>query len=235
MQFKVLDLGLIEFKAAWQIQKEVFKDIKNSRLKSALILCQHYPVITLGRQADKKNILLSENELEAKGIEIYEIERGGDVTYHGPGQITAYPIFNLNYLKKDIHLFLRQLEKVVIDLLSDFGIMGLRYPGLTGVWIGKQKLASIGIAIKNWITFHGLSINIKQGDLDNFRFIRPCGMDIEMTALEKILNANTDINDLKKLLIHKFRDTFPISAVGGSAFGGGSRNVPRLAQETSLV
>lgn len=206
MEFKVVDLGLVDFRKAWQFQKDIFRDVKAGLIQSALILCQHYPVITLGRCAKKENIVVSEIELRKKGIQIFEIERGGDVTYHGPGQIVVYPIFNLNYLKKDIHFYLRYLEDIVIDLLSDFGINGLRYHGLTGVWVGEQKIASIGIAIKNWITFHGLSINIKKNDLDNFRFIRPCGMDIQMTALEAFLGRDIDIDTLKESFIRKFRE-----------------------------
>jgi len=206
MEFKVFDLGLIYFKKAWEFQRKIFQDVKSGLLESGLILCQHYPVITLGRTANKKNILASEQELKMRGITISEIERGGDVTYHGPGQLMAYPIFNLNYLKKDIHLFLRQLEGITITLLSDFGIEASRYQGLTGVWVGKEKIASIGIAIRNWITFYGLSINIKKDDLDNFRFIRPCGMDIEMTSLETVLNRDIKIDCLKDGLVHKFKE-----------------------------
>ena len=209
MEFKVFDLGLVDFKEAWQFQKEIFSDVKAGLIKSALILCQHYPVITLGRKAVKENVRVSEYELKNRGIQIYEIERGGDVTYHGPGQLVIYPIFNLNYLGRDIHIFLRRLEEVVIDLLSDFGIKASRFSGLTGVWVNKQKIASIGIAIRNWITFHGLSINIKKNDLDNFRLIKPCGMDIEMIALETILGRNIEIDNLKENLIYKFKDIFP--------------------------
>jgi len=141
---------------------------------------------------------------------MYEIERGGDVTYHGPGQLIVYPVFNLTYLKKDIHLFLRQLEGLAMDFLSDFGIKGLRYKGLTGVWIDKKKVASIGIAIRNWITFHGMSINIKKDDLDNFSLIEPCGMDIEMTSLETVLGKNIEIEQTKEIFTRKFKDTFLI-------------------------
>jgi len=211
MEFEIFDSGLVDFKRAWQFQKEVFEAVKNVNPKSALILCQHYPVITQGRRPQKENIRISEDELKKRGIEVYAIERAGDVTYHGPGQINAYPIFNLAFFKKDIHLFLRQLEEVVIDLLSDFGIKGLRYAGLTGVWIGRKKIASIGIAIRNWITFHGLSINIKKNDLDNFRFIRPCGMDIEMTSLETELERDIEVENVKENLIYKFRNVFRVS------------------------
>jgi lipoate-protein ligase B len=136
------------------------------------------------------------------------------VTYHGPGQVTAYPIFDLHYLKKDINFFLRNLEQVVIDLLWDFGIKGTRVSGLTGVWVDKQKIASIGIAIKQWITFHGLSLNLKKADLANFSFIRPCGMDIEMTSLETLIDRPIEINDIKQALIHKFRDTLVTNREG---------------------
>ena len=210
MDFRVFNLGLVDFKKALQFQKKIFQEIKNNYFNSALILCRHYPVITMGRQASAENIKVSSFELRNRGIHMYEIERGGDVTYHGPGQLTVYPIFNLTYLKKDIHLFLRQLEGLVIDFLSDFGIKGLRYKGLTGVWIDKNKVASIGIAIRNWITFHGMSINIKKDDLDNFSLIKPCGMDIEMTSLETALGKNIEIEQMKEIFTHKFKDTFLI-------------------------
>ncbi|MCM8780373.1 MAG: lipoyl(octanoyl) transferase LipB [Candidatus Omnitrophica bacterium] len=208
MEFEVFDLGLVDFKHAWQFQKEIFQVVKENHLSSALILCCHYPVITLGRQADRRNILVSEEELKKRGIPIYEIERAGDVTYHGPGQINAYPIFNLHYLKKDIHLFLRRLEEVVIELLSDFGIEATRYAGLTGVWVKGFKISSLGIAIRNWISFHGISINIKEDDLRNFSLIRPCGMDIDMVALEMILSRRVDMEMIKQKLIFKFKDNF---------------------------
>jgi lipoate-protein ligase B len=206
MQFDRVDLGLVDFAQAQSLQKSVFEEVKNTASLGTLIFCQHYPVITLGRSSDKKNILASEQELTKRGIKIYEIERGGDITYHGPGQLIVYPIFNLRYLKKDIHFFLRYLEEVVIELFSDFGVQGIRIPGLTGVWIDKQKIASIGIAIRQWITFHGLSLNIKKDDLDNFRFIRPCGMDIKITSLETILGRSVQVDDIKERLSSKFRD-----------------------------
>jgi lipoate-protein ligase B len=214
MRLETFDLGLSEYQKAWDLQKEVFLRLKNGSLNKGLILCQHQPVITLGRNADRKNILVSEEELKSRGIQIFEIERGGDVTYHGPGQLTIYPLFNLEYFKKDIHLYLRNLEGIVIDLLSDFGIKAQRKPDFTGVWVEGKKIASIGIAIRNWITFHGLSINIKENDLQNFRLIRPCGMDIEMTSLETVLGRPVDIDEIKKSLVARFRETMPSSLLG---------------------
>jgi len=204
MELKIFDLGLIEFEKAWKLQKEIFQQVKSGSLDFALILCQHYPVITLGRNAKKENLLVSFEELKNKGIERFEIERGGDITYHGPGQLTIYPIFNLAHLKKDIHWFLHELEQVVVEFLADFGVLSQRKPGFTGVWLGERKIASIGIAIRHWITFHGVSINIKTADLENFKLIRPCGMDIEMVALEQLLGKEIKINNIKNNLIHKF-------------------------------
>lgn len=214
MHFEVFDLGLVDFRKAQELQKEILFKVKDGSLESGLIICQHYPIITLGRTADKKNILVGEQELNQRGIATYLAERAGDVTYHDPAQLTAYPVFNLDSLKKDIHLFLRQLEEVVILFLRDLGISGQRISGLTGVWVDKQKIASIGIAIKNWITFHGLSINVKKDGLKNFGLIRPCGMDIEMTSLETILAKDIAIDSLKHNLIHKFRDVFTLKATG---------------------
>jgi len=202
MRFKIFDLGLVDYKNAWDFQKEIHLAVKNKFYSAGLILCRHYPVITLGRTANKNNILASEADLKEKGIQAYQTERGGDITYHGPGQLTLYPVIDLGYFKRDIHLFLRYLEQAAIGLLSELGIEGKRIPGLTGVWVNGQKIASIGIAIKNWITFHGLSINIKDDDLFNYGLIRPCGMDIKMTSLETLLKRDIKIGDIKERIIH---------------------------------
>lgn len=208
MNLEVFDLGLIDYTPALEYQKKIFARVKENKLHSALIICRHNPVITLGRQADGKNILVSQGQLTAIGISVSNVERGGDVTYHGPGQLTAYPIFDLNYFKKDIRLFLRNLEQVVIDFLAGYRVNGLRKKGLTGVWVSGQKISSIGIAIRNWITFHGVSVNIKSGDLNNFRMIRPCGMDIQVTSLESAAQKKFEIDGLKQDLIRSFKHNF---------------------------
>jgi len=206
MDLKIFDLGLVDFSESWQFQKEVFSRVKDNTFDSALVFCQHNPVITLGRNSSKDNILAKEEELENKGIKLFEVERGGDVTYHGPGQLTVYPIFNLNLLKKDLNWFLRSLEEVVLGLLADFGIEAERRPGLTGVWVQGKKLASIGIAVKNWITYHGLTVNIKEDDLANFSLIRPCGMDIMMTSLESVLGRSIESSQIKETLKRRIQD-----------------------------
>ena len=199
MHLKVIDLDLVDFQDAWAKQKELFREVKDGRFCAGLIVCRHHPVITISRKAkNRENILASQEELREKGIAIYEVERGGDVTYHGPGQLIAYPVLNLNYFKKDIHWFLRYLEELIIRCLNDSGVRGERVSGLTGVWIRHKKIASIGIAVSNWITFHGLSINVKKSDLANFSLIRPCGMDIMVTSVESETNEIVHIGDLKQ-------------------------------------
>lgn len=208
MEFEVFDLGLVDFQQALNFQKEKFNEVKSGSMRSALILCRHHPVITYGRRADRKNILVTPEILKEKGIRIYAAERGGDVTYHGPGQLIAYPVFDLHYFKKDIHLFLRRLEDVVIDFLSDFGLAACRIAGKTGVWVGNEKISSIGVAIRNWITFHGVSINIARSDMDNFRLIRPCNMDVQMACLEDVLGRSADIDEIKESIALKFKANF---------------------------
>jgi lipoate-protein ligase B len=205
MDFQVLDLGLLDYSAAWGRQKAIFAQVKEGSIPDTLILCQHHPVITLGRSARRQDILLPDDKLKEKGISVYQTERGGSVTYHGPGQLTAYPVFNLAHIKKDIHFYLRLLEEVALDTLSALGVYAGTSPGLTGAWVGGRKIASIGIAIKNWITFHGLSLNLKEDDLGNFSLIRPCGMDIEMTCAESLLGREIDIAQVKPIFINNLR------------------------------
>ena len=149
--------------------------------------------------------MLSDDKLKEKGIRVYQAERGGGVTYHGPGQLTAYPVFNLARIRNDIHFYLRLLEEATLDTLSALGIYAHTSPGLTGAWVGGRKIASIGIAIKKWITFHGLSLNLKEDDLSNFSLIRPCGMDIEMTCAESLLGREIDIAQVKPIFINNLR------------------------------
>ena len=194
MRFEIIDAGLIDFKDARHLQQGIFKDIFAGRRDSAVILCQHYPVITLGRSAQKSNILAREDTLTRNNIQIHEVDRGGDVTYHGPGQLVVYPVLDLHHFKKDIHWVLRQLEELAIRALSDCGVAARRIAGATGAWCEDKKIASIGICVRKWITYHGLAINIKKNDLANFSLIRPCGMDIMMTSLESESGRNIDRN-----------------------------------------
>ncbi|MFA4888491.1 MAG: lipoyl(octanoyl) transferase LipB [Candidatus Omnitrophota bacterium] len=208
MEITVFDLGVIHFQAAWNFQKEIFRRVREEELASALIICRHYPVITQSRAAKKTDILAADELLKQKGITILEVDRGGSTTYHGPGQLTAYPILNLRFFHKDIHWYLRLLENTAIDCLNNFGVFPRQISGLSGVWYGQKKIASIGIAVRNWITCHGISINIKADDLANFRLIRPCGMDIEMASLETILGRDIEIEDVKIGVIENYKRAF---------------------------
>ncbi len=203
-EYKIVDLGLVEYSEALQAQEEFFNEIKSGSLKSILVFCRHYPVITYGRGAKSGNLKADEPVLSGRGIKFYPADRGGDVTYHGPGQLVVYPVFNLEFFKKDLHYFLRFLEKTVIAVLAEFGIRGSAQEGLTGVWVEGKKISSIGIKVRNWISYHGLALNVKNGDLDNFSLIRPCGMDIEMTSMETILKKEIYFEDIKKSFIRRF-------------------------------
>ena len=225
MAFKLFDLGLADFQSAWDFQKKIFLQVKQKELFSALILCQHKPVITLGRKSKRENILTEETELERSNIKTYQIERGGDVTYHGPGQLCIYPIANLAYFKRDINWFLRSLEATLLEVLFDFGIKAEAIPGLTGIWVNstqtnvgveskQEKIASIGIAIRNWITFHGASLNIKRDDMANFSLIRPCGLDIIMTSMESVLGKEVKINKVKEVLTRRWYERSDFARIG---------------------
>jgi lipoate-protein ligase B len=206
MENRIVDLGLVEYVQALGFQKEIFGEVKNGSLKSALIFCRHYPVFTLGRQAKNENLKVSRDLLSGRGIPVHHVERGGDITYHGPGQLVVYPVLNLDLFKRDLHYFLRKLESTVIGVLSEFGINGSSRKDLTGVWVGRSKISSIGIAVKNWISFHGLALNVKKDDLGNFSLIRPCGMDIEMVSMETILGREISFSDVQKTFIRRFTD-----------------------------
>jgi lipoate-protein ligase B len=219
MAIQLFDLGLVDYEQGLLRQREIFEAVYRGSLDSALITCRHYPVITYGRQAGLANLKVSEGELKSRGIELSKTERGGDITYHGPGQLLVYPILNLNYFKRDIHWYLRKLEELAIGALEEFGVFGQVKPGLTGVWWKEQKIASIGIAVRKWITFHGLALNIKKDDLENFSLIRPCGMDIKMTSVESVLGTRIAIEKLGTPFLLKLRvslsgDILPISTKG---------------------
>jgi len=151
--------------------------------------------------------------MQQLGIDFHEIDRGGDITYHGPGQLVAYPVFDLSRFKKDLKYFLTSLEEVIIRFLKLYNIEAGRKSGFTGVWTGDEKIASIGIGVRKWIAYHGIAININP-DLKYFSFIRPCGLDVRMTSVSKILKKEIEIdNELKHNLLDKFKEVFPINFI----------------------
>lgn len=190
----IVKLGIVDYGAAHQLQERLVQEHIQCSRSNSLLLLQHNPVITIGRSGSRDNILATKSALETAGIEVYEIERGGDVTYHGPGQLTGYPIINLRHFRKDVHWYVRQLEETIIKVLAEYSIVGERMKGYTGVWVGNEKVAAIGVAIRRWITYHGFALNIHP-DMSHFQMIRPCGItDKGVTSLEKLLGYRVDMD-----------------------------------------
>ncbi len=203
---KVLDLGTIDYLTAYEVQKNCVRDVINGD-EQALIFCEHPLVLTMGRLASTEHLLLSEDELVKQGVNVHYIDRGGEVTLHTQGQMVVYPILDLNKHKKDLHWYMHQLEEVVIDLLTQFAIVARREKDQTGVWVRAKKLASIGIGVKKWVTYHGVGININT-DLNDFQLIRPCGLDVTMTSMATEKNQTIDILRAKTMFIRSFNKVF---------------------------
>lgn len=205
---RVLNLGLVGYDKAYDLQKRLHKFRREGRIDDVLILLEHEPVVTIGRGGKRDNILVSDELLQSKGIRVFEIDRGGDVTLHCPGQLVGYPILDLNFHGKNIHRYLRNLEEVIIRSLKVYGIDGQRIENHTGVWVGGRKVASIGIGIKGWVTFHGFSLNINS-DLSYFSLIRPCGFESRtVTSVSEILGRLVEPKDFRHQLIEQFGKVF---------------------------
>jgi len=188
-------LGSMDYQAALELQLDYLEKRINGEINDTLIFLEHTPTITIGRNGNKDNLLISERILEQKKIKYYEVNRGGDITYHGPGQLVCYPIIDLKDHTKDVHKYLRTLEQIIIDVLLEFDIEAGRIEGLTGVFVKHSKIASIGVGIKRWVTFHGLSLNINT-DLSYFDFIVPCGLNNNPVTSIKSWNKLRDEIDL---------------------------------------
>lgn len=202
------DPGLTGYQEAWDLQKSLHSLRYEGKIKDTFIMLEHPHTYTLGKTADKNNLIGSDEFLRDREIKVFEIDRGGDITYHGPGQIVGYPIINLQDWKPDTHLYLRTLEQVIIDVLKDYGIESGRKPEYTGVWVGESKIAAIGIKISRWITMHGFAFNINT-DLDLFNGIIPCGIkEKEVTSLKKLLNKEIYIGEVKAKLLLRFMEHF---------------------------
>lgn len=206
----VFPLGLLDYRKAWDLQRELVGKRWKKEINDTLLLVEHPPLFTIGRRGSSRNILVSDKHLEEKGVSVYEVDRGGDITYHGPGQIIGYPILDLNEHGRDVHLMLRCLEEVIIKLLSDYGVEALRIPGYTGVWVGKEKIAAIGIGVRHWITFHGFCLNVNP-DMNYFALINPCGLKGKgVTSLQQTTPGKTipGLKNLQQNLIRHFGEVF---------------------------
>jgi lipoyl(octanoyl) transferase len=207
-----IDLGLIGYAEAYALQKRVVAARKAGAIEDVLLLCEHPHVITQGRSGKREHLLASDNVLRQKGVEYYETSRGGDITYHGPGQIVAYPILNLGAIRRDVVWYVRMLEEVMIRATTEFGITAERVPGKTGIWVRagdtEEKLAAIGVHISRWVTSHGFAYNVST-DLRNFDLIVPCGIaDRKATSLEKLLGRSADWKEVEQRLAKHFGELF---------------------------
>jgi lipoyl(octanoyl) transferase len=191
-----VDLGLLGYADAYALQRRVVAARKDGAIEDVLLLCEHPHVITLGRSGKRENLLASEHVLRQKGVEFHATDRGGDITYHGPGQIVGYPILNLGAIRRDVVWYVRMLEEAMIRATAEFGITAERVAGKTGIWVRagntEEKLAAIGVHISRWVTSHGFAYNVST-DLRNFELIVPCGIaDRKATSLEKLLGRKVD-------------------------------------------
>lgn len=214
---EVRRLGLIDYSDGLSLQARAVEQLRSTESSEQLLLLEHPHVFTLGRGANSANILADHERLTSLSIEVHETGRGGDVTYHGPGQMVGYPIINLKPDRCDVHRYVRDVEEVLIRVIGDFGITGERIKGLTGVWVGNEKVAAIGVRIARWITSHGFALNVST-DLDYFRLIVPCGItDKGVTSLSNLTGGKIDMGEVASSVARHFAEVFDRDITGPSA------------------
>jgi len=207
---EVRRLGLISYSEGLEIQKGLVEQRKAGAIPDQLLLLQHPPVITLGVKSrnDRSHIVASPDLLASEGVEVFETGRGGDVTYHGPGQLVGYPIIDLKPDRCDVHQYVRDLEEVMILMAAAFGVEAGRIPGLTGAWVGNEKLAAIGVRIARWVTSHGFAFNVNTA-LNHFDLIVPCGItDKGVTSLNKLIGRDIPMEEVEEVAVESFRQVF---------------------------
>jgi lipoyl(octanoyl) transferase len=203
-------LGLIGYQEALDLQARLVEDRKHGSIPDQLLLLEHPDVITLGVKTrnDRSHVLATPDALAARGVDVFEAGRGGDVTYHGPGQLVGYPIIDLKPDRCDVHRYVRDLEEVLIAAVAEFGIIATREPGLTGIWVGTEKLAAIGVRISRWVTSHGFALNVST-DLSRFDLIVPCGLtDRGVTSMVRQLGHSVPMAEVEAAVIRQFAAVF---------------------------
>ena len=199
-QIIIQDLGQRPYQEVWAYQKEIQAKRIAGEIEDTFLMVEHEPVYTLGKNANENHLLQSRDQ----SVDVFNIERGGDITFHGPGQLVGYPILDLSNYKKSISWYMRILEQIIIDTVSEFGIEAKRIEGLTGVWVGDEKIAALGVRIRRWVTMHGFSINVNT-DLTFYDGIIPCGIfDHGITSMEQLLCRPQDMEKVKKVVRSKF-------------------------------
>lgn len=210
MQLNYKDLGLIDYQESWDLQKETLQKVISGEMSDTLYLLEHPNTYTLGRGADEKNLIADKNFLESNGIQVIRIDRGGDITYHGPGQLVGYPIININGVNKNSRRYIWSIEETIIKTCQHFGIDAGRNPDHTGVWIDNRKICAIGIKLTRWVTSHGFAFNVNT-DMNIFNGIIPCGIsdsDKDVTSLEKEAGKKFDMGEMKEVVKKFFIEVF---------------------------
>jgi lipoyl(octanoyl) transferase len=231
-RLEVHKLGLVPYAEALELQKHLVEERCAGRIPDQLLLLQHPPVITVGVKArnDRSHVLATPDVLSANGVELYETGRGGDVTYHGPGQLVGYPILDLRPDRCDVHQYVRDIEEALINVAAVFGVSGGRVAGLTGVWVGQDKLAAIGVRISRWITSHGFAFNVST-NLTHFDLIVPCGIaDRGVTSLERLLGRTVGMGEVEEAAAESFATVFGrAKADAAEGYGQGKTSGPEAA------
>ena len=207
----VIDMGIISYDTGFRLQTLLAEKILENSLKGVILLLEHTPVITIGNNRSRINLLASERQLQESSIELVSSNRGGDITLHAPGQLVCYPVLDLRYFKSDLSIFVHNLEQVLLDALRSFGISGRRIEKHRGIFIENYKIASIGLRVRKWISIHGFSLNVNI-DLSYFQYIVACGLkDFPQVSMSSILEKNIAIDDVKEQIIKGFESVFNIS------------------------
>jgi len=216
--------GRVDYAEGFRLHDELVVARQQGEGRDALVLLEHARVLTLGRNSHAENVLLDEAQLRARGFEVFEVGRGGDVTYHGPGQLVGYPILRLDGDERDAHGHLRRIEQVLIDTLADFGIEGFRHPPHTGVWVRdegvERKIAAIGVRLSKWVSSHGFALNVNV-DLDDFDVIVPCGIrDLGVTSMQRVLGRDVGLDSVADRVVEHFPRVFGRVLVDGAPTPG---------------
>jgi len=210
-KLSVIDLGRQPYHPVWDFQRELQKKRIEQQIPDTLIFVEHDPVYTIGKSGTDLHVIANNDFLQAHGIKVVQVDRGGDVTYHGPGQLVGYPIFDLHQHKQSVSWYMRSLEEVFIQVLAEYDIKGARSEGYTGVWVKDEKITALGVRISRWVTMHGFAFNINT-DVSHFDGIIPCGIFHHgVTSLQKILGHAVEMNEVKQIVIEAFERVFDFS------------------------
>ena len=202
-----LPLGRADYARTYALQQQLQRMRQDGEIGDVVITVEHNPVFTIGRSGSRTNIRVSEQERERSGIPVYEIDRGGDITYHGPGQLVCYPIIDLRGYRRDIKWYIASLEQGMIDLCADLGVAAKRRAGYPGVWVGERKIASIGVSVRHWVTMHGLAFNVDV-NREHFAMIDPCGLPIEMASLVDLVSDDLSMGRVTEGLLKHMKSIF---------------------------